>query len=208
MKRWQKSKNAFGTSMPTLRQILDGLTANGNDSENWIELVRDLSEPISMAPPEIEFSKRWAQNEDILAIAALEGFVKEIDFMTRALEKGDICLLFERNNEICAFAWVTFRDYRLDLWHTLHLLPGYAYLVYIFVRPEFQRRGVGFFLLGSLMGHLREMGCKQLISGMYADWRISIGLHRKAGFRVNKKFIKRRLLRFLPFPPKKVEFET
>lgn len=194
--------------MPTLRQILNGLTANGNDSENWIELVRNLGEPISITPPEIHFSERWAEHKDILAIAALEGFVKEIDFMTRALEKGDICLLLERNSEICAFAWVTFRDYRLDLWHTLHLLPGYAYLVYIFVRPEFQRKGVGFYLLGFLMGHLRDMGCNYLISGMYANWQISINLHRKAGFRVNKKFIKRRLLRFLPYPPKKVEFET
>jgi hypothetical protein len=35
--------------MPTLRQILDGLTAKGNDSENWLELVRDLSEPITKA---------------------------------------------------------------------------------------------------------------------------------------------------------------
>jgi len=62
--------------MPKLRQILDGLTANGNDSENWLELVRDLSEPIFIQPPEIKFSKRWAESKDILTIAALEGFVK------------------------------------------------------------------------------------------------------------------------------------
>ena len=140
--------------MPTLCQIPDGLTATGNDSENWLEFVRDLSEPISMQPPEINFSTRWAENKDVLSIAALEGFAKEIAFMKRALKKGDICLLLERDNNICAFAWVTFRDYRLDLWKTLYLLPGYAYLVYIFVRPEFQRKGVRFFLLGSIMEHL------------------------------------------------------
>jgi GNAT superfamily N-acetyltransferase len=193
--------------MPTLRQIIDGLTINGNDSENWIELVRDLREPIFLQAPEIKLSKRWAESKDILTIAAMEGFVKEIDFMTQALGKGDICLLLERGNKICAFAWVTFRDYRLDLWHTLHLLPGYAYLVYIFVNPEFQRKGVGFYLLGSMMGHLREMGCDHLISGMFADWQISINLHRKAGFRINKKFIKRRILRFLPYPPKEIEID-
>jgi hypothetical protein len=75
--------------MPTLRQILDGLTANANDSESWIELVRDLSEPIARQSPKINFSKRWAESQDILTIAALEGFVKEIEFMTQALEKGD-----------------------------------------------------------------------------------------------------------------------
>jgi GNAT superfamily N-acetyltransferase len=193
--------------MPTLRQILDGLTVNGNDSENWLELLRDLSESIAMQSPKITFSKRWAENKDIFTIAALEGFVKEIDFMTRALEKGDICLLLERDGRICAFAWTTFRDYRLDSWHTLHLPPGYAYLVYIFVRPEFQRKGVGYYLLGCMMAHLREMGCNYLISGMFANWQISINLHRKAGFRINKKFIKRRLLRFLPYPPKEADIE-
>jgi GNAT superfamily N-acetyltransferase len=196
-----------GQEMPTLRQILDGLTAKANDSQNWLELVRDLREPIAIQPPEINLSQRWAESKDVLTIAALEGFVKEIDFMTQALEKGDICLLLERDNRICAFAWTTFRDYRLGWWHTLHLLPGYAYLVYIFVKPEFQRQGVGYYLLGCLMAHLRELGCKFLISGMYANWRISINLHRKAGFRIDKKFIKRRLLRFLPYPPKKVDAE-
>jgi hypothetical protein len=58
-----------------------------------------------------------------------------------------------------------------------------------------------------MMAHLRELGCKFLISGMYANWHISISLHRKAGFQINKKFIKRRLLRFLPYPPKEVNVE-
>jgi GNAT superfamily N-acetyltransferase len=196
-----------GQEMPTLRQILDGLTAKANDSQNWLELVRDLREPIAIQPPEINLSQRWAESKDVLTIAALEGFVKEIDFMTRALDKGDICLLLELEGQICAFAWTTFRDYRLALWHTLHLLPGHAYLVYIFVRPEFQQKGVGYYLLGCMMAHLREMGCEYLISGMYANWQISIKLHRKAGFRINKKFIKRRLLRFLPYPPKEVDVE-
>ena len=196
-----------GQEMPTLRQILDGLTVKANDSQNWLELVRDLSELIVIQPPEINLSQRWAESKDVLTIAALEGFVKEIDFMTRALDKGDICLLLELEGQICAFAWTTFRDYRLALWHTLHLLPGHAYLVYIFVRPEFQQKGVGYYLLGCMMAHLREMGCEYLISGMYANWQISIKLHRKAGFRINKKFIKRRLLRFLPYPPKEVDVE-
>jgi hypothetical protein len=121
--------------MPSLGQILDGLTTEVRNTENWLELVRDLSEPITVQSPVISFSKRWAENKDILTIAALKGFVNEIDFMTSALEKGDICLLLERDGRICAFAWTTFRDYRLGLWHTLHLPPGYAYLVYIFVRP-------------------------------------------------------------------------
>jgi GNAT superfamily N-acetyltransferase len=193
--------------MPTLRQILDGLAARGGDSENWLELVCDLSEPIDIQYPEIDFSRRWAQSNDVPSIAALEGFVKQIDFMKRALKKGDICLLLERDGKICAFAWTTFRDYRLALWHTLRLLPGHAYLVYIFVRPEFQRKGVGYYLLGCMMSHLRELGCNFLISGMYADWQISINLHRKAGFRINKKFLKRRLLRFFPYPPEKVDHE-
>ena len=191
--------------MATLRQILNGLTSHGNESENWIELVRNLSEPISIHRPEIDFSKRWAENKDILEIAALEGFAKAVNFMKDALEKGDICLLLERDEQIAAFAWVTFRDYRLDLWHTLHLLPGYAYLVYIFVKPKFQRKGVGSHLLGSTMEYLQDKGCEYLISGMFADWQISIDLHLKAGFRINRKYIKRRLLRFLPYPPKKVK---
>jgi GNAT superfamily N-acetyltransferase len=194
--------------MPTLRQILDSLSVNGDDSGNWLELVRDLSDPISIQPPEIKFSERWAEGHDILAIAAMEGFVKDIDFMKHALDNGDICLLLEHDDKICAFAWVTFRDYRLSLWHTLHLLPGYAYLVYIFVKPQFQGKGAGYYLLSCMMKHLQEMGCDRLISGMYANWHISINLHRKAGFRINKKFIKRRLLRFLPYPPKKVEIEV
>jgi hypothetical protein len=87
--------------MPTLRQILGGLAANGNESENWLELVRDLSEPISVTPPGIKFSMRWAEIKDILTIAALEGFVKEIDFMEGALNKGEICLLLERDKNRC-----------------------------------------------------------------------------------------------------------
>jgi GNAT superfamily N-acetyltransferase len=192
--------------MPTLRDILDSLSTLSDSAENWIEWDRDLREPIKTPPPGIEFTERWAQKKDIIVIAALEGFAKSIDFMRRSLKKGDQCLVLERENRICAFAWVTFRDYRLSFWRTLHLAPGYAYLVYIFVLPEFQRRGVGYYLLGSMMVQLRKLGCDHLISGTFEHWHKSVNLHRKAGFRIKRKFIKRRVLRILPCPPKKIDY--
>jgi L-amino acid N-acyltransferase YncA len=67
--------------------------------------------------------------------------------------------------------------------------------------------GVGYCLLGRLMQHLRETGCHTLVSGMYEDWKTSLGLHRKSGFRLRRKFLKRPLLRFIPCPPKVIDME-
>lgn len=193
--------------MVSLRHIIEGLYRRPERSAAWIELVRDLTAPITVVEPDIAFSRRWAGQGDMFVLAAFQGFVKGADFLDRALERGDRFLLLERSERICAFAWVTFRDYPLDLLHTLHLDPGIAYLVYIFVFPDHQGRGVGSYLLGSLMECLREMGCHTLFSGMYEDWEISVGLHLKAGFRIRRKFVKRRLLRFIPCPPKVVNMD-
>jgi GNAT superfamily N-acetyltransferase len=193
--------------MAPLRQILESLSRGPERAVAWIELVRDLTAPIDVTAPAIEFSERWAESRDMLVLAALQGFVKGADFLDQALEKGDRFLLLERSGRIRAFAWATFRDYRLDLLQTLHLDPGVAYLVYIFVYPRFQGKGVGYYLLGRLMTHLRESGCHTLVSGMYEDWEISVGLHRKSGFRIKRKFLKRRLLGLSPCPPKIIDVE-
>lgn len=193
--------------MVSLRQFIEGLCSKPELAKDWIELVRDLDAPISIEKPDIEFSRRWAEDRDMLSIGAMQGFVKGADFLDRALEEGDRFLLLERSRRICAFAWVTFRDYRLDLLHTLRLDPGAAYLVYISVLPEFQGRGVGYYLLGCLMQRLREKGCRSLISGMYEDWDISINLHLKSGFRISRKFEKRRILRYVPYPPKVIQVD-
>ncbi|HAR36778.1 MAG TPA: hypothetical protein DCR87_07760, partial [Acidobacteria bacterium] len=76
-----------------------------------------------------------------------------------------------------AFAWVTFRDFKLALWYTLTLAPGECYLVYIFVHPYFAGRGVGTYLLGKLMREMRDLGAVRMISGMYRNWEVSFGLH-------------------------------
>lgn len=172
-----------------------------------MELVRDLEAQISIQPPALDFFVRWAEKADLLALDAMQGFVKEIEFMERAHDLGDKCLLLERSGEICAFAWVTFRDYRLSLWLTMHLPLGFAYLVYVHVEPEYRRIGVGTYLLNCLMLSLREDGYRRLISGMYGDWESSIRLHIKSGFRICRKYTERRILRFFPYPPKVTELE-
>jgi ribosomal protein S18 acetylase RimI-like enzyme len=193
--------------MHSLREILDGLSKTIDPSVDWMELVRDLEAQISIQPPALNFSMRWAEKADLLVLDSMQGFVKEIEFMESALDHGDRCLLLERSAGIGAFAWVTFRDYRLSLWHTMHLLPGFAYLVYIHVQPEYRRKGVGTYLLNRLMVSLREDGYRRLIAGMYGDWETSIRLHIKSGFRICRKYTERRILRFFPYPPKVTELE-
>ena len=193
--------------MVSMRQFIEGLCCKPELAKDWIELVRDLKAPVCVENPVIEFSKRWADDKDMLVIGEMQGFVKGEDFLDRAIAGGDQFLLLERSGRICAFAWVTFRDYRLALLHTLRLDPGVAYLVYIFVLPEFQRKGVGHYLLGTLMQRLRDRGCHTLVSGMYEDWHISINLHLKSGFRMTRKFEKRKILRYIPYPPKVIKIE-
>jgi GNAT superfamily N-acetyltransferase len=187
--------------MRTLREILEGLSRPIDNSADWIELVRDLEDPINIHPPEIEFTVRWADENDLLALVAMQGFVKEIELMERAFAKGDRCLLLEQLGSICAFAWVTFRDYRLSPWHTVHLPGGLVYLVYINVRVEHRHKGTGTYLLNLLMRSLREEGYRKLISGMYEDWETSTLFHIKSGFRICRKYTQRKILRFIPYPP-------
>jgi GNAT superfamily N-acetyltransferase len=170
--------------------------------EEWLEMVRDLSAPIRIERPPLEHTVRWAESGDLLAVNALQGFVKDIPIMAASLKKGDRCLLLEVQGDIRAFAWVTFRDYKLALWYTLHLPPGSAYLVYIFVHPEIARQGVGAYLLGSLMAAIRDQGCRHLFSGMYAEWESSIRLHTRMGFRVQRRLTQCRWMNIFPVPPK------
>lgn len=170
--------------------------------EEWLELVRDLEEPIRSGQAPADLRMRWARREDLFAINALEGFVKETEFMEQALRKGDRCLLLEDERGICAFAWVTFRDFKLALWYTLKLAPGWSYLVYIFVHPAYARQGIASHLLGSLMEDLRDRGCRRIISGMYSNWKASLGLHKKMGFRIHRRLAQCKILNIFPTPPK------
>ena len=82
--------------MPALGNIIERLTTSVDNAESWIEMVRDLRAPIQLEFPDIAFNIRWAEKADIVEIAALEGFVKEINVMTRSLRHGDRCILFEK----------------------------------------------------------------------------------------------------------------
>lgn len=170
--------------------------------EEWLELVRDLKEPIPTSKPSLEFTMRWAGKQDLFAVNALQGFVDDPGPMEDALGKGDRCLLLEQDGRIFAFAWVTFRDYGLALWYTLKLEPGSSYLVYIFVHPEYGNKGAGAYLLGSLMKALREQGYNRLVSGMYSNWDTSFKLHVKMGFNVQRRLSQCKILNLFPVPPK------
>ena len=170
--------------------------------EEWLELVRDLREPIHTGSLPAELDMRWADKGDLMAINALQGFVKETDFMEASLRKGDRCLVLEHEERICGFAWVTFSDFRLALWYTLKLPPGGSYLVYIFVHPEWAGRGIGSHLLGSLMKAVRDQGGSHMLSGMYSNWHASIRMHTKMGFEVQRRLTQCRLLNIFPTPPK------
>ena len=170
--------------------------------EEWLELVRDLQEPILIRKPSFEPSMRWAGKQDLFAVNALQGFVDDPGSMEDALDKGDLCLLLEQEERVFAFAWVTFRDYGLALWYTLRVQPGWSYLVYIFVHPEYGNRGIGAYLLGSLMKALQEQGCSRLLSGMFSNWETSFRLHRKMGFRVHRRLSQCKILNLFPVPPR------
>ncbi|MEJ2723296.1 MAG: GNAT family N-acetyltransferase [Deltaproteobacteria bacterium] len=188
--------------MSPFRESIKHIAQNLQTCEEWLEMVRDLSEPISFEKPALEFHMRWAEKKDLFEINALEGFVKETNFMEGSLRKGDRCLLLERENRIGAFAWVTFRDFALAPWYTLKLSRGWSYLVYIFVHPAYRGQGVGCYLLGSLMQTLGQDGNKKLVSGMYSNWESSIRLHKKMGFRPRRRLNQCKILDIIPLPPK------
>ena len=185
----------FRTSMKRLAQKMQ-------TCEEWIEMIRDLHDPIPVGTLPEELELRWAEEKDLFAINALEGFVKETDFMEESLRKGDRCLLLEKDDDIRAFAWVTFRDFKLALWYTLKLPPDWSYLVYIFVHPAVGRRGIGSALLGALMEAVRNLGYSRMVAGMYANWEASIRLHTKMGFSVHRRLSQCRVLNIFPTPPK------
>lgn len=188
--------------MPPFSESIRRIASSMQTCEEWLELVRDLGEPIQIGRAPAGLGMRWADKADLFNINALEGFVKETEFMEASLRKGDRCLLMEQEGAICAFAWVTFRDFNLALWYTLKLPGGWSYLVYIYVDPAFGRQGVASYLLGSLMRALREMGCSRLVSGMYSNWEASIGLHRKMGFNIHRRLTQCKIMNILPMPPK------
>lgn len=194
--------------MPPIRGTIERLRRSLQSIEEWIELIRDLRRPISFLNVPFNFYMRWAEKDDLATINALEGYVKEVKVLESSLESGDCCLIFEKENIIEAFAWVTFKNYPLNIWHTIRLPPGYAYLVYIYVQPEYRNQMVGTCLLGCLMKALSEMGSIKLISGMYNDWEISLRLHYKHDFRILRKYTERRILKFVFLPPQKQDFET
>ena len=187
--------------MAPFRESIKRLARSMQTCEEWLELIRNLEEPITIGSALPGLNLRWAHKGDLFAINALEGFVKETEFMEASLRKGDRCLVLEDDGRICAFAWVTFRDFRLALWYTLKLAPGWSYLVYIFVHPAYARRGIASYLLGTLMEYLREEGYKRVISGMFGNWEASIGLHQKMGFRIHRRLTQCKILSILPTPP-------
>ncbi len=190
--------------MALFRESIKRIAHKMQPCEEWIEMVRDLREPIYPGNPPENLFMRWAGKKDLFAINALEGFVKEIDFMEESLRSGDRCLLFEEADQLRAFAWVTFRDFRMAIWYTLKLPPGWSYLEYIYVHPEAAGKGVGTCLLGSLLAAVRDQGFSHMVSGMYSNWDVSYRLHSKMGFRVHRRLSQCKILNIFPVPPKEV----
>lgn len=188
--------------MSPFRESIKRIAESMQSCEEWLELVRDLHEPIPPVKLPPGFQMRWALKGDLFVINALEGFVKETDFMEHSLRKGDRCLVLEHDGAIRAFAWVTFRDFKLALWYTLKLPPGWSYLVYIFVHPAFARQGIATCLLSALMAALRDQECERIVAGMYSNWEASIRLHHKMGFRLHRRLTQCKLLNIFPTPPK------
>jgi len=184
------------------RESLKRIAEKMQSCEAWLELVRDLREPIDIGMLPSTLDMRWAEKSDLMAINALQGFVKETDFMEASLDRGDRCLVLTHDRHIRAFAWATFTDFRLAPWYTLELSPGWSYLVYIFVHPQFAGRGVGSHLLGSLMAAIRDRGGTHMVSGMYADWATSLRMHTKMGFTLQRRLTQCKLLNIFPTPPK------
>ena len=185
----------FGESIRRIAQKMQAC-------EEWIEMKRDLREPIDPGKPPVNLHMRWAEKGDLFAIAALEGFVKETGFMEESLRKGDRCLLLEEGKQLRAFAWATFRDFKMALWYTLKLPPGWSYLEYIFVHPAVAGQGVGSYLLGSLLMAVRDQGFSHMVAGMYSNWDVSIRLHTRMGFRDHRRLTQCKILNIFPIPPK------
>ena len=194
--------------MSPFRESIRRIAQSMQSCEEWLELIRDLNEPIHPGRAPADLRLRWARKGDLFAINALEGFVKETEFMEGSLRKGDRCLLLEDEKGICAFAWVTFRDFKLALWYTLQLPLGWSYLVYIFVHPAYARQGIASYLLGSLMAALKDMGCRRIVSGMYSNWEASLGLHKKMGFRIHRRLAQCKILNIFPTPPRQGAGDT
>jgi phosphinothricin acetyltransferase len=186
------------------RESIRRLAEKMRSCEEWLELVRDLADPIPPATLPAEMERRWARKDDLMAINALQGFVKETDFMEASLDRGDRCLVLTHQGRVRAFAWATFTDFRLAAWYTLKLPPGWSYLIYIFVHPEFSGRGVGSALLGDLMAAVRDQGGTHMVSGMYSDWQASLHMHTKMGFRIHRRLNQCTLLKIFPTPPTSV----
>uniref|UniRef100_UPI00356A8A9E hypothetical protein n=1 Tax=Desulfosarcina sp. TaxID=2027861 RepID=UPI00356A8A9E len=86
------------------RESIKQLAKKMQTCEEWLELVRYLQEPIQIGSLPAELHMRWAGKGDLMAINALQGFVKETDFMEASLRKGDRCLVLEHDERICASA--------------------------------------------------------------------------------------------------------
>ncbi len=182
-------------------QTMRELAERFSKCEEWIELSRDLREPIESCEPRVKGSLRWAETRDLMTINALEGFVKETRFMEEALYKGDRCLIFDVEGQIAGFAWGTFDDFKLAPWYTLELSPDRGYLEYIYVRFEFKRKNIASHLLERLMLSMRDDGKTTLISGIFGDWEESFNLHMKMGFKIRRRLKQCRMLNIFPLPP-------
>ena len=62
------------------RESIRQLAKRMQTCEEWLELVRDLREPIQPGSLPAELRMRWADKADLMTINALQGFVKETDF--------------------------------------------------------------------------------------------------------------------------------
>jgi L-amino acid N-acyltransferase YncA len=56
--------------------------------------------------------------------------------------------------------------------------------------------------MGSLMKALRDQGYNRLLSGMYSNWDVSLRLHTRMGFRVQRRMSQCKILNLFPVPPK------
>jgi phosphinothricin acetyltransferase len=82
---------------------------------------------------------------------------------------------------------VAIEDGELVGWGSLsryHPRPGYRFTVEdtVYVRPEWQRRGIGRALLEELLARARSAGFHTVLGKISADNEASIALHRACGF--------------------------
>lgn len=126
----------------------------------------------------LEFEQGIVSAERPFNITLIDGEIHYYDLLHLIQSPDALVMVAEENNEIVGSGYALIRQTEKDYYN----FKSFAYLGFMYVKPEFRGRGINKLILDELIAWARSKGISEIRLDVYGQNEAAVKAYEKAGF--------------------------